>query len=55
MDNRYLIASEGMMLTNGDTYATKVRLGDWDSSDNWWEITREEYEAIQEAQNAESM
>ena len=55
MDNRYLIATEGMMLTNGETYATKVRLGDWDSPDNWREITIEEYNAIQEEQNADIM
>ena len=38
------------MLTNGETYAVEVWLGDWDSPDNWREIPREEYEAIQEAQ-----
>ena len=50
MDDRYLIASEGRMLTNGETYATKVWLGDWDSPDNWREIPREEYEAIMAAE-----
>ena len=49
MDNRHLIASEGMMLTNGETYGVEVWLGSSDSSDNWWEIPREEYESIQEA------
>jgi hypothetical protein len=33
------------MLTNGDIYASSVRLGDWDSPDNWHEVTVEEYEA----------
>lgn len=50
MDSRHLTASEGMMLTNGETYAVEVWLGDWDSPDNWREIPREEYEAVQEAQ-----
>jgi hypothetical protein len=48
MDNRHLIASEGMALTNGATYAVEVWLGDWDSPDNWQEITQEEAEARQE-------
>lgn len=50
MDNRHLIAAEGMMLTNGDVYVTEVWLGDWDSADNWHEITKEDATALQEAQ-----
>lgn len=50
MDNRHLIASEGMLLTNGDIYASEVWLGDGDSADNWREVTKEEYQALQEAQ-----
>lgn len=42
-----LIADEGMMLTNGETYAQSVELGDWDKSENWHEITQAEYEQIQ--------
>ena len=34
------------MLTNGEIYASSVRLGDWDSEENWHEVTVEEYEAI---------
>ena len=49
MDNRFLIASEGMLLTNGETYASKVQLSDWDSPNNWREISNKEYEAIIEA------
>ena len=49
MDNRHLIAANGMLLTNGDVYAAEVWLGDWDSADNWHEITREEADALQEA------
>jgi hypothetical protein len=42
-----LIASEGMILTNGETYGTEVYLGSGDSPDNWREITDEEYNEIQ--------
>ena len=44
-NERVITASEGMMLTNGEIYASSVRLGDWDSEENWHEITKEEYEA----------
>ncbi|MBP3580641.1 MAG: hypothetical protein J6K12_05270 [Clostridia bacterium] len=44
-NERVITASEGKMLTNGEIYASSVRLGDWDSEDNWHEITKEEYEA----------
>lgn len=42
MDNRHLIAAEGMVLTNGEVYVTELWLGDGDSPDNWREITKEE-------------
>ena len=39
--------SEGMVLTNGETYALNgVHVGKNDSIDNWYEITIEEYEKI---------
>lgn len=50
MDNRHLIAAEGMVLTNGKVYVTELWLGDGDSPDNWREITQEDATAIQEAQ-----
>ena len=53
MNDRHLIASEGMMLFNGEAYAVEVWLGDWNSPDNWWEITYEEYASIQETQITE--
>ena len=34
-----LTASEGMTLTNGETYGKEVYLGCNDSADNWHEIT----------------
>ena len=46
-ENRHLIASEGMVLTNGELYAVEVWLGLNDSTENWWEITEDEAEALQ--------
>lgn len=37
-----LESSEGMTLTNGETYSKKVYLGINDSPDNWHEIPDEE-------------
>ena len=42
-----LIASNGMVLTNGESYGKEVYLGTGDSVGNWHEITEEEYEKIQ--------
>ena len=42
-----LIASKGMILTNGEAYGKEVYLGTGDSPENWHEITEEEYEKIQ--------
>ena len=41
-----LIARDGYIYTNGNTYAYIVRLGVNDSADNWHEITEEEYNEI---------
>lgn len=41
-----LIASKGMVLTNGETYGTEVYLGTGDSPDNWYEITEDEYQRL---------
>lgn len=45
ISERVIEADEGMMLTDGNIYASSVRLGDWDSPDNWHEVTVEECEA----------
>ena len=37
-----LTASEGMSLTNGETYGKEVYLGVNDSADNWQEIPEED-------------
>lgn len=41
-----LEASEGHILTNGETYGRTVCLGKNDSTFNWHEITEEEYQCI---------
>ena len=39
---RVLEPSEGMVLTNGETYSYRVYLGTADSPDNWHEIPESE-------------
>ena len=46
MDN-VLIAKEGYVYTNGETFASIIRLGKNDSAFNWHEITDEEAEVLQ--------
>lgn len=49
MDN-VLIAKEGYVYTNGETFSNIIRLGINDSADNWHEITDEEAEAQQKVE-----
>ena len=35
---RVLTPSEGMILTNGESYSTRVYLGVNASPDDWWEV-----------------
>jgi hypothetical protein len=49
MDN-VLIAKEGYVYTNGETFSTVIRLGKNDSADNWHEIPEEEAERLQNAE-----
>lgn len=37
-----LTADSGMKLTNGETFGSVVRLGIYDSENNWYQITEEE-------------
>lgn len=54
MNGKILVASEGMIYTNGKDYGKVVGLGIYDSPDNWWEITEEEYaEKIKEETDAD--
>lgn len=46
---RKLTASEGHTLTNGEAYGKEIYLGCNDKPENWYEITEEEAEQIQQA------
>lgn len=46
----FIKASEGMILTDGTVYAKEIRLGNWDSAENYREITQEEFEKLTEAE-----
>lgn len=48
-----LIASDGMMLTNGEVFGKEVFLGTGDSADNWHEITEAEAQEIMESEEGE--
>lgn len=49
-----LVPSEGMVLTNGETFSLDfVHIGKFDSVDNWWEIPKAEYDRIQEEKQRE--
>lgn len=41
-----IIADEGMILTDGNSYGRVVYLGKSDTAENWHEITEEEYQEI---------
>ncbi len=45
MNRVKLIATDGMILTNGEIYGREVFLATNDSPDNWWEISEREYES----------
>ena len=54
MEKRTLIiADEGKVLTNGMVYGTEIFLADGESADSYREISREEYEAIEESEAVE--
>lgn len=50
-----LTASEGMTLTNGETFGKEVYLGCNDSPENWYEITDSEAEKLQAVEPPETM
>lgn len=56
MENRKILyAREGMILTNGEIYGTKIFLADGMDGKDFYEITREEYEAKIESEIADSL
>lgn len=50
-----LTPSEGMVLTNGETFGTEVYLGKNDKPDNWHEITEAEAEEKQKEMEEEAL
>lgn len=43
---RKLTASEGTVLTNGELYGREIYLGKFDTPENYYEITEEEYNEL---------
>lgn len=52
---RKLTASEGMTLTNGETFGKTVYLGKNASAENWREITEAEAEELQKKEVSEDV
>lgn len=50
IDEKTIKAEEGMVLTCGETFGKTVHLGRYDSIDNWYEVTEEEAERLQNAE-----
>ena len=46
-----LIAKEGMLLTNGESYGRVVFLGSGDSPDHWHMISQAEYDSKEVTEN----
>lgn len=43
---RKMVAADGFVLTNSETYGKEIYLGKNDKPENWHEITVEEYQTI---------
>ena len=50
MDN-ILIAKDGFVYSNGETYSNVIRLGVNDSADNWHEVPEKEVQIMEESQD----
>lgn len=55
MERQILIASDGMVLTNGETYGKEIYLAVGVSADAFYEITEAEYEELMQAEEEEDM
>ena len=55
MNRKILIANEGMILTDGNIYGTKIYLADGRNEDEFYEITTEEYAEITSANDSENI
>lgn len=51
MRDKPIVASEGMIMTDGEIYGTKIFLAEGRSAEEFYEIPREEYEKRMEEQN----
>ena len=50
-----LTASDGMTLTNGETFGKTIYLGSNDKAENWYEISDAEAEELQKANEPEEV
>ena len=50
-----IFAEEGMVLTDGEIFGTTISLAEGRSADDFREITKEEYDKLQEEEAAASM
>ena len=55
MERKILIAHEGMILTNGEIYGKKIFLAAGVDASAFYEITREDYDAILKLKEIESL
>ena len=51
--SKIIYADNGKVLTNGEIYGTVIYLAEGQSTEEFHEISAEEYQAIMEAKNAE--
>lgn len=50
MDRKILVANEGMILTDGEIFGTKIYLAEGRNEEKFYEITTEEYAEIIKAE-----